>query len=89
MTMKSPQFVLQPHAAKPEPRPTSVEEFCNDAGMVRSQQPPRPLKPVRLNLDLTPDFHERVKRRAADLRMTGAQYVRELILRDLQDRILV
>jgi hypothetical protein len=56
--------------------------------MVHSQQPPRPLKPVRLNIDLTPDFHERVKRRAADLRLTGAQYVRELISKDLQDQIL-
>jgi len=86
MTQK---FTVPPHTAKPEPRPSSPEEFSNGAGMVLSQQQPRPLKPVRLNLDLTPDFHERVKRRAADLRMTGAQYVRELILRDLQDRILV
>jgi hypothetical protein len=71
-----------------EPRPASTEEFGNGAAMVRSQKAVRPLKPVRLNLDLTPDFHERVKRRAADLRLTGAQYVRELILKDLRDRIL-
>jgi hypothetical protein len=82
------KFELLPRAARSEPRPSSLEEFSNDAGMVHSQPPPRPLKPVRLNLDLTPDFHERVKRRAADLRMTGAQYVRELISKDLQDRIL-
>jgi hypothetical protein len=82
------KFKLQPHTARPELRPASSEEFSNDAGMVHSQQPPRPLKPVRLNLDLTPDFHERMKLRAADLRLTGAQYVRKLILKDLQDRIL-
>jgi hypothetical protein len=82
------KFKLSPHTAMPEPRPTNTEEFANGAGMVHSQQPPRPLKPVRLNLDLAPDFHERVKLRAADLRLTGAQYVRELILKDLQDRIL-
>ncbi|MDN7182386.1 hypothetical protein M0D69_31085 [Caballeronia sp. SEWSISQ10-4 2] len=82
------KFKLQPHTARPELRPASPEDFSNDAGMVRSQQQPRPLKPVRLNLDLTPDFHERVKLRAAYLRLTGAQYVRELILKDLQDRIL-
>ncbi|MDR6384020.1 hypothetical protein [Paraburkholderia caribensis] len=82
------KFKIAPHTAGPEPRTVSPEEFSNDAGMVRSQQPPRALKPVRLNIDLTPDFHERVKRRAADLRLTGAQYVRELISKDLHDRIL-
>lgn len=82
------KFKLQPNTARPELRPNSREEFSNDAGMVHSQQPSRALKPVRLNIDLTPDFHERVKRRAADLRLTGAQYVRELISKDLQDRIL-
>jgi hypothetical protein len=82
------KFSAPPRKARPELRPASLEEFSNGAAMVLSQQPPRPLKPVRLNLDLTPDFHDRVKRRAADLRLTGAQYVRELILKDLQDRIL-
>ncbi|MFC0402551.1 hypothetical protein [Paraburkholderia rhizosphaerae] len=82
------KFKLQPYNARPELRPNSPEEFSNDAGMVRSQLPSRALKPVRLNIDLTPDFHERVKRRAADLRLTGAQYVRELISKDLQDPIL-
>lgn len=82
------KFKLQPHTGRPELRPNSPEEFSNDAGMVRTQQPSRALKPVRLNIDLTPDFHERVKRRAADLRLTGAQYVRELISKDLQDLIL-
>ncbi|OJA91921.1 hypothetical protein BGV71_03270 [Burkholderia ubonensis] len=82
------KFKLQPQTSRPGPRPNSPEEFSNDAGMVHSQQQPRALKPVRLNIDLTPDFHEQVRRRAADLRLTGAQYVRELISKDLQDRIL-
>ncbi|MGF6877270.1 plasmid partition protein ParG [Paraburkholderia sp. MM5477-R1] len=82
------KFKLPLPAATAEPRPTNTEEFANGAGMVHSQQPQRPLKPVRLNLDLTPDLHERVRRRAADLRLTGAQYVRELILKDLRDRML-
>jgi hypothetical protein len=82
------KFKLPLPSATTEPRPTSTEEFASSAGMVRSQQQLRPLKPIRLNLDLTPDLHERVKLRAADLRLTGAQYVRELILKDLQDRIL-
>ncbi|MBU9556032.1 hypothetical protein [Burkholderia multivorans] len=82
------KFKLQPHTIRPGPHPNSPDEFSNDAGMVHSQQPPRALKPVRLNIDLTPDFHEQVRRRAADLRLTGAQYVRQLISKDLQDRIL-
>jgi hypothetical protein len=82
------KFKLPLPAATTEPRPCSTEEFAGSAGLVRSQQQPRPLKPIRLNLDLTPDLHERVKLRAADLRFTGAQYVRALILKDLQDRIL-
>jgi hypothetical protein len=82
------KFKLPPPTATPKSRPASLEEFSNDAGMVHSQQPPRPLKPIRLNLDLEPSFHERAKVRAAELRMTGAQYVRELISRDLRDRIL-
>jgi hypothetical protein len=82
------KFKLPLPAATLESCPTSTEEFASNAGMVRSQQRPRPLKPIRLNLDLTPDLHERVKLRAAGLRFTGAQYVRALILKDLQDRIL-
>jgi len=88
MTNKPNKFTVLPRTVRPDPRPASLEEFSNDAGMVRSQQPPRPLKPVRLNLDLEPSFHERAKLRAAELRMTGAQYVRELISKDLRDRIL-
>lgn len=82
------KFKLPQPESTTESPPTDAEEFANGAGMVRSQKPPRPLKPVRLNIDLTPDFHERVKRRAAGLRLTGAQYVRELISKDLLDRIL-
>jgi len=82
------KFRLPPRTATPEQRPTSLEEFANDAGMVHSQQPPRPLKPVRLNVELEPSLHERAKLRAAELRMTSAQYVRELISMDLRDRIL-
>jgi hypothetical protein len=82
------KFKLPVHTTKPEPPPDSPEDFSNGAVLVRSQQQPRPLKPIRLNLDLTPDLHERLKLRIADLRLTGAQYVRGLILKDLQDRIL-
>jgi hypothetical protein len=82
------KFKLLPRTPRSASHPSSPEEFSSDAGLVHSQRPPRPLKPVRLNLDLTPDFHEQVKRRAVDLRMTCAQYVRELISKDLQDRVL-
>ncbi|WP_345812561.1 hypothetical protein AAGS40_00850 [Paraburkholderia sp. PREW-6R] len=82
------KFKLSLPASTTEPRPISTEDFANAAGMVRSQREPRPPKPVRLNLDLAPDLHARVKLRAANLRFTGAQYVRELILKDLADQIL-
>ena len=82
------KFRLPPRTATPESRPTSLEEFANDAGMVHSQLPQRPLKPVRLSVELEPSLHERAKLRATALRMTSAQYVRELISMDLRDRIL-
>ncbi|RQH00194.1 hypothetical protein [Paraburkholderia dinghuensis] len=81
------KFKLSPNQHA-EPQPATAEEFANAAGMVRSQQAERPLKPVRLNLDLTPSFHERLKLRAAELRLTGAQYIRELVLKDLRESIL-
>lgn len=82
------KFKLPPPSAKSEPIPASSEAFSNGATMVQSQQPSRPLAPVRLNLDLSVEIHEQVRRRATDLRMSIAQYVRELIRKDLQERIL-
>jgi hypothetical protein len=82
------KFQISRPASTAEPQPTSADEFVNGASLVRSQLPERAPKPVRLSTDLTPDVYERMKRRSAELRLTGSQYIRALILKDLQDRIL-
>lgn len=63
--------------------PATVEEFSADAAMVKSQVGSRPAKPVRLNLDLAPETHRRLKMRAVESGTTIAQLVRELIAREL------
>ncbi|WP_084170439.1 ribbon-helix-helix domain-containing protein [Paraburkholderia ferrariae] len=67
----------------PESMPTSVGEFAAGAAMVQSQVGSRPAKPIRLNLDLDPDTHRRLKLRAVESGTTIAQLVRELIAREL------
>ncbi|MFM0705628.1 ribbon-helix-helix protein [Paraburkholderia sediminicola] len=69
----------QPPAAAPE----SVEAFAAGAAMVKSQTGDRPAKPIRLNLDLDPGMHRRLKIRAAEAGKSIAQLVRELIDREL------
>lgn len=63
--------------------PASVEEFAAGAAMVKSQVGERSIKPVRLNLDLDPATHRRLKVRAAESGKSIAQLVRELIDREL------
>lgn len=63
--------------------PATVEEFASGAAMVQSQVGTRPAKPVRLNLDLDPETHRRLKLRAVESGTTIAQLVRELIVREL------
>lgn len=63
--------------------PATVEEFAAGAAMVQSQAGARPAKPVRLNLDLDPETHRRLKLRAVESGTTIAQLVRELIVREL------
>lgn len=63
--------------------PATVEEFSAGAAMVKSQVGSRPAKPVRLNLDLDPETHRRLKMRAVESSTTIAQLVRELIVREL------
>lgn len=82
------RFQISRPASPAEPQPTNADEFINGANLVRSQTRERTPKPVRLSTDLAPDVYERMKRRSAELRFTGAQYIRALILNDLQDRIL-
>jgi len=63
--------------------PTSTAEFVSGAAMVQSQTGERPPKPVRLNLDLDPEVHRRLKLRATELGISIAQLVRLLITREL------
>ncbi len=63
--------------------PASVEDFTRGAAMVKSQSGGRPLKPVRLNLDLDPSIHHRLRQRAFDQGETVANLVRRLILTEL------
>lgn len=80
------KFKIGPSAAnKPAAgnAPATVEEFAAGAAMVQSQTGTRPAKPVRLNLDLDPETHRRLKLRAVESGTTIAQLVRELIVREL------
>lgn len=63
--------------------PATVEEFAAGAAMVQSQAGNRPPKPVRLNLDLDPETHRRLKMRAVESSTTVAKLVRDLIAREL------
>jgi hypothetical protein len=63
--------------------PATVEEFAAGAAMVQSQAGNRPPKPVRLNLDLDPETHRRLKMRAVESGTTVAKLVRDLIAREL------
>jgi hypothetical protein len=63
--------------------PTTHEEFASGASLVQSQAGGRPVKPVRLNLDLDPTTHKRLKMRALQTSQTMAELVRALIDREL------
>lgn len=67
----------------PAGKPTTKEEFVTGASMVQSQASSRPPKPIRLNLDLEPELHRRLKLRAVESGVTIAQLVRSLITREL------
>jgi hypothetical protein len=65
------------------PPPTTHEEFAAGASLVQSQAGNRPVKPVRLNLDLDPATHKRLKMKALQTSQTMAELVRALIDREL------
>lgn len=64
-------------------KPTSAAEFASGASLVQSQTGSRPPKPVRLNLDLDPETHRRLKMRAVESSVSIAELVRSLIAREL------
>ncbi|WP_322034630.1 hypothetical protein [Burkholderia sp. BCC1970] len=80
------KFKIGPSTATkvaPGSPPATAEEFAAGAAMVQSQAGSRPPKPVRLNLDLDPETHRRLKIRAVENDTTIAQLVRKLIAREL------
>ena len=65
--------------AKTDTAPVSREEFVTGSAMYQTQTGGRPLKPVRVNFDIDPDTHRRLKIRAIDRGMSVALLVRQLI----------
>lgn len=78
------KFKLTPSANSTFDPPKSQEEFVAGASLVQSQAAKRPAKPIRLNLDLDPALHRRLKIRALEADTTVAALVRDLITRELQ-----
>jgi hypothetical protein len=66
-----------------EKPPLTREQFAAGAAMVQSQTGGRPLKPIRINFDLDPEIHRRLKMRAVSRGVSVAQIVRQLIDDDL------
>ncbi|RFC01477.1 hypothetical protein DDJ70_32405 [Klebsiella michiganensis] len=64
-------------------KPVSRDEFAGGAAMVQSQVGNRPLKPVRVNFDLDPDEHRRLKMRAVEAGISIADLVRGLIRKEI------
>jgi hypothetical protein len=65
----------QPTAAAP----ASIAAFGDAAAMAQSQAGGREPRPIRLNLDLSPEVHKALKRRAVDQGESVASVVRRLI----------
>ena len=59
--------------------PSNIEEFGASAAMAKSQSGGRPVKPIRLNLDIEPELHRRLKLKAIDAGIPVAVLVREWI----------
>lgn len=64
-------------------QPMTPEQFVSSAAMVQSQTGGRPLKPIRVNFDLEPEMHRRLKMRAVTQGISVAQLVRQLIEAEL------
>lgn len=76
------KFKLGKRAA-PAEQPKTVEQFVAGAALVQSQTGGRAVKPVRINFDLDPTTHHRLKQRALDRDQKVAELVRDLIAVEL------
>jgi len=71
-------------SGSPEKQVTpSVDQFIGSAALSDAVTQGRPLKPIRLNLDLAVDLHRRLKIRAAERGISISQLVRNVIEREL------
>lgn len=78
------KFKISPKSSAPAPsKPMTAAEFAAGAALVQSQVGSRPAKPIRLNLDLDPELHRRLKVRAAEAGISIAELVRGLITREI------
>lgn len=87
--MSTPQLKFSV-AAKPMipatsslPSPDAYEAYLANAAMVKSQTGGRAVKPVRVNFDMDPPTHQRLKKHAIDRGMNVATLVRQLIEAEL------
>jgi len=73
------KFKIAPKPATPVAPPSSIEAFGAGAAIVNTQSRSRPEKPVRLNLDIEPALHRRLKQVAFDTDTKIAVLVRRWI----------
>lgn len=75
-----PKFKIAAKAVAAVPAaPASVAAFTAGADLVKAQTAGRPLKPVRLNLDLDPDTHRRLRIHAIQTGEKVAGLIRRLV----------
>ena len=58
------KFKIMPRLPDAELLPANIAEFGAGAALVKSQGSDRPVKPIRLNLDIDPALHQRLKEAA-------------------------
>jgi hypothetical protein len=75
------KFQLKPRAASEQP--ATAEQFSSGAALVQSQTGGRSLKPIRVNFDLDPATHCRLRQRALDRGLSVAELLRDLITAEL------
>lgn len=77
------KFKLAPSPTPKIDDPITREQFVAGASLIHSQSARRPIKPVRVNFDLDPETHKRLKLRAIESGTTVAALVRDLIVSEL------
>ncbi|HHT8966386.1 TPA: hypothetical protein ACT5CR_005463 [Burkholderia cenocepacia] len=65
-----------PLAIDPVARIAATQQFVDGASMVQSQAPDYPVKPKRLNVDLDPQTHKKLKVAAAAANVAMADLIR-------------